>query len=426
MRIPLAAWTLVALLAPLALAEEDFIPPQPLAEAGLVKYWQLQLILEKGQRLQTVYLVDDHLYLGTEDGYVFAVHAPTGLLRWLRPITRSGYPVRRPCRAGDRVIFTTPSDMQIYDWAGGDPVARLDFRFPSGTAPVFDGKLVFVGGLDHRLYAFDLETRYVEWEIITNGAVRSTPGLQGDAVYVANDVGSIYSCVRANKAFRWQSSVSDEISADLLVTEQGVYVASRDFSLYLLDLGLGNVRWRARLSGPLYEPPVLADDLAYQYSPADGVVAIEAAGVGVADNRLRWKLPRGRTALTVHEGRAYVLTRDDTLVAVNEKDGQVKATVPACGLSLGMPAPAASTIFLAAPDGRVFCARPQGVPPLQREDLLAALEPPGTAKAAAAASQPTTRPAAKPEDALVNKQPGPPIGGKSKISREFKPVEKPE
>ena len=147
MRIRLAVWTLVALLAPLAYAQEDFIPPQPLTDAGLVKYWQLQLILEKGQRLQNVFLVDDHLYLGTEDGYVFAVHAPTGLLRWLRPITRSGYPVRRPCRAGENVIFTTPSDMQIYDWATGDPVVRQDFRFPSATGPVSDGKLVFVGGL---------------------------------------------------------------------------------------------------------------------------------------------------------------------------------------------------------------------------------------------------------------------------------------
>jgi hypothetical protein len=90
-----------------------------------------------------------------------------------------------------------------------------------------------------------------------------------------------------------------------------------------------------------------------------------------------------------------------------------------------MPAASASSIFLAAPDGRVFCARPRGVPPLQREDLLAALQPPGS-KAEAAASQPTTRPAARPGEALVTKQPGPPIGGKSKVSREYKPGEKPE
>ena len=425
MRIRLAVWTLVALLAPLAYAQEDFIPPQPLADAGLVKYWQLQLILEKGQRLQNVFLVDDHLYLGTEDGYVFAVHAPTGLLRWLRPITRSGYPVRRPCRAGENVIFTTPSDMQIYDWATGDPVVRQDFRFPSATGPVSDGKLVFVGGLDHRLYAFDVETRYVKWEVITKGAIRSTPAIQGDVVFFANDSGTVYGCARADKTFRWQTSMYDQITADLVADERGVYVASRDYSLYLLDPGFGNVRWRARFSGPLYEPPVVATDLVYQYSPADGVVAVDAGGLSVTDDRFRWKLANGRTALTVHEGRTYLLTRDDTIVAVDTKDGQVKATVPACGLTLAMPAVSASSIFLAAPDGRLFCARPRGVPPLQREDLLAALQPPG-AKAEAATSQPTTRPTARPGEALVTKQPGPPIGGKSKISREFKPGEKPE
>jgi outer membrane protein assembly factor BamB len=417
-----ALWTLLAALAPATLAQSDFIAPEPLQQAGLAKYWQLQLLLEKGQRITDVHLVDDRLYLGTQDGYVFAVHAPTGVLLWLRPITRSGYPVRRPCHVGEHVVFITPSDIQVYNRRTGDPVARQDLRFPAGTGALSDGERIFVGGLDARLYAFDVETLYMQWRAITDGPLSSNPVIQGEAIFAANDNGSVYGCNRIDKAFRWRFAAYGSITADLVVDDRGVFVASRDYSLYLLDPGFGNVRWRARFSGPLYEPPVLTPDLAYQYCPADGLVAVDAVTIGTTADRIRWKLPTGRAALTVHDGQVYVLTQEDTLLAANIKDGKVTATVPASGFTLPMPAPSTSTVFLAAPDGRIFCARPLGVPPLQKEDILEALLAPGAAKGEAlATSQPTSQPVTKPEDWLATKLPGTPIGGRSKVSREFKP-----
>jgi len=407
---------------PAALGQADFIPPGPLQDAGLVKYWQLQLILEKGQQLQTAYLVEDHLYLGTQDGYAFAVHAPTGLLRWLRPITRSGYLVRRPCHAGERTIFATPGDIQIYDRRTGDPITRRDLRFPAGTGPLSDGQRIFIGGLDWRLYALDLQTQYLDWRALTEGAMTSNPVIQGDVIFAANDHGTVDACACKDKTFRWRFSAYGPIAADLAADERGIFVASQDYSLYLLDPSYGNVRWRTRCSGPLYEAPVVTAEYVYQYCPADGVVAVDATSIGLTEERIRWKLPAGRKALTTHGGRVFILTQEDTLVAANVKDGSLTATIPACGFTLPIPAPNASTVFLAAPDGRIFCARPLGVPPLQQADLMAALRTPGAAQEEGlAASQPATQPVARAEDWLATTRPGPPTGGKSKISREYKP-----
>jgi outer membrane protein assembly factor BamB len=415
-------WLVLGVTCPRVLAQGDFLPRGPLEQAGLVKYWQLQLTLEKGQRLQNVYLVEDHLYLGTQDGYVFAVHAPTGLLRWLRPITRSGYPVRRPCHVGDHVIFVTPSDLQVYDRRTGDPVVRHDLRFPAGTGPVSDGERVFIGGVDWRLYALDLKTLYVEWRALTEGTITANPVIQGELIFTANGHGAVDACVARNKAFRWRFTAYGPITADLEADDRGIFVASQDYSLYLVDPGYGNVRWRTRFSGPLEEPPVRTAQDVYQYSRADGVCAVDATTIGASEDRILWKLPAGRKALTTHEEHVFILTQEDTLVAVNVKDGTIAATVPACGLSLPIPAPGASTVFLASPDGRLFCARPLGVPPLQQEDLLAALRPPGGAtEEGVAASHVTSQPTTRPEDWLQTRQPGPPIGGKSKISREYKP-----
>jgi outer membrane protein assembly factor BamB len=413
-------WLILAGICPAALAQSDFLPPGPLQQAGLVKYWQLQLLLEKGQRVQNAYLVEDYLYLGTQDGYVFALHAPTGLLRWLRPISRSGYPVRRPCHVGDRVIFVTPGDLQIYERRTGDPVVRHDLRFPAGTGPVTDGVRVFIGGLDWRMYAFDLKTLYIDWEALTEGAIRANPVIQGEVLFIANDQGSVDACVARNKEFRWRFTAYGPITADLVADDRGIYAASQDYSLYLLDPAFGNVRWRTRFSGPLEEPPVLTAQNVYQYCRADGLCAVDATSLARED-RILWKMPAGREALTTHEDRVFVLTQDGSLVAANAKDGTIVASVPAAGLTLAIPAPGASTVFLASPDGRIFCARPLGVPPLQEADLLAALRPPAPPEEAVTASQPASQPTTRPEDWLMTRQPGPPSGGKSKVSREYKP-----
>ncbi len=415
----ICVWTLVALSGVAAPAEEDFIAPEPLHEAGLVKFWQLQLPLAADQQLQRVYLVDEHLYLATDDGYAFAVHANTGIIRWLRPITRSGYPVWRPCHANSKVIFVTPVDVQIYERLTGEPVARRALRFPPGTGAVSDGIRFYLGGLDRRLYALDVETLYEDWKLVTDGPITSIPALFEDSVTVANDGGTVYACTRDNKAYRWHAVTHDSISADLVVhAEHGVFVASRDLSLYLLDFNHGNVRWRARLSGPLYEAPVVTSELAYQYCPADGVVAVDT-GIGV-EERVRWKLPEGRQALTVHKDTAYILTKDGTIATVRTADGVVTHRIPAPGLTLGIPAPDAATIFMAAPDGRLFCARPRGVRPLKREDLLDALRPPATEEGLPDyVRTPATRPAVDVNERLRTKRRGAPIGGRSKVSRGF-------
>lgn len=194
MRTSAAFAVLFLLTATLSATEPDYLPADALHAAGLTKFWQVPLPLERDQRLQDAYLVDDTLYLGTNDGYAFAVHAHTGVLRWLQPVTRSGYAVRRPCHVGERVVFVTPSDLQLYDRLSGDPLTRHDLRFSAGSAVVTDGKQLFIGGMDRRLYALDAATQFVDWKVLTNAAVVSTPVLRNDLIYFASDDGTVYAC----------------------------------------------------------------------------------------------------------------------------------------------------------------------------------------------------------------------------------------
>jgi outer membrane protein assembly factor BamB len=410
-------------------AAADFVSGAALGEANLVKYWQLQLPLDPGQELQRAYLVDDQVYACTTDGYVFAIHARTGALRWVQPVTQSRYVIPRPCHVGNTVVFALPPEIRVFNRTFGDPIKRVSLRFPADSPPSTDGVRVFLGGVDRRMHAFDTENYFEAWKVLTEGQVTSAAAFYGENLYFASQDGRVYACNSAEKTLAWKSATFGPITADLVATEDGVFVASRDRSLYLFDVIYGQTRWRVRFSGSLYEAPVVIGDIAYQYCPLDGVVAINVDEFD-EEKRVRWRLPNGRMTLTSDADYTYVLTRDETIAVVGR---QVAHSIPAPGLIMPMPDVTNMSIILAGVDGRIFCARPADAPYLRAEEVQASLRAGGATPGSEPSSQPVAgdREFDPAEEAirqaqevirrsLIGGKPGGPApGGRSKVTREY-------
>lgn len=398
-------------------ADEDYLPAEEL-DGSLKRYWQLQLPCDPGWILRDLYLVDDQLYAAGEDGYVYAIDAATGAIRWGKQITRSGYRVWRPCHAGDRTIFVTPASVSQYDRRYGRPLRRFDLRFPAAGPAASDGVYFYVGGLDRRFYAFHVDQDFETWKFVTAGPAPGAAAVENGALYVASEDGGVYSCT-SGRLRRWIVRTSGANSANVAVDGSGVYVASQDRSLYLFEKNTGGRRWRARLSSPLDEPPVTTPEVAYQYSKDDGVVALEV-GARADEERARWTLPEGRSLLTVHEKKAYVLSTTGEILVVDERGGAITQRILAPGFTVFAPSPANATVYVASSDGRIFCARPGAAAPLQAADVVAAITEPIKPLELAAGDEPTPEelPAA-PGEALESDLKLPPIGGKSKVTRSF-------
>ncbi|MGE0478928.1 MAG: PQQ-binding-like beta-propeller repeat protein [Phycisphaerae bacterium] len=403
-------------LAPAAAADSDFVAADALRGAGLVKHWQGQVPLDPGQTVVDAYRVDENLYVCTDDGYVFAVHANTGVIRWLRQVTTGGYRLRKPCHAGEEVIFITTASLRAYDRLTGEPLAEGDLRFPAGSGPATDGARLFLGGINERFYAFAIRDMSEIWKVAVGGPIVSTPVVWGAYLYVASEDGGVYACTTANKLAHWQTTTNAANTADLVADDNGVYVASRDHALYLYDAIDGSTKWRALLSGPLREPPAPTKEVAYQYCPDDGVAAIETA-LGKDEERIRWKLARGRALLTVDKTTAFIATRDGFVVPVAIADGKEGAAIDASAFTIPITWTADATILLVAPNGRMFSARPKDAPPVKIEDIRKALRT--SESSAAGGAAPTTQPAPAAPTGGSTAPLGPPVGGKSKVSREF-------
>ena len=97
-----------------------------------------------------------------------------------------------------------------------------------------DGKL-YVGSMDHKLYALDLEKGTKAWEFTLQGSVKSSPTIGADGtVYVgARDDYTFYGLNARDGKSNWSFTTSDDIeSSAALSTDGTLYVGSRDSFLY--------------------------------------------------------------------------------------------------------------------------------------------------------------------------------------------------
>jgi outer membrane protein assembly factor BamB len=419
---------------------EDFVAPAPLDHVGLVKFWQLQVPLDAGQSVRDVYQVDDALYVCTNNGYVFAIHADTGGVRWLRQVTRLGYRVTRPCfmpTVGEpnspdfrpaRVAFSTASELLVVNVATGDGVARKELAFPCGTPPVADKLGLYLGALNGRVVALDPVTLNETWRTAVDGPVSAELALADRTLYAATQNGALYSIDTPGRRFNWPEPAHARgyISGGLASDPNGVYVPCQDQSLYYFGRERGRTLWRSRLAAPLDEAPIIAGANAYQYDAADGLVAQDLYAP-TEDQLAQWRLERGRYVLATEPERLFVLTRDQAIAVLNRLDGKVLSTISAPGFTLGVYCPQETRLYLADANGRLFCARTKGAPLPQAQDVMRGVIPipptaaptPGTA-AAPASTQPTPPTAeAPPVDPLASPDRGRPQGGKSTISRDW-------
>ena len=163
----------------------------------------------------------------------------------------------------------------------------------------------------------------------------------------------------------------------------------------------------------------MTEQTAFQYCAADGVAAINTGTVGV-DERIRWTIPYARKALTVVEKNVYLLSSAQSVLVADLDKGTIKHTVPAPGFTLPISGTQLAALYIAAPDGRIFCAKEEGSPPLLASDVKKAMtRPEPEAESTGAEETATATAGASEQDPLASQRPGSAMGGKSKVSKEY-------
>jgi len=167
--------------------------------------------------------------------------------------------------------------------------------------PVSDGELVYLPGLDHNLYALNLQdgkevwredlgsallggpvlsedgTLYIStlagdgiafdpfakqtlWTRSTGGRIWSSPTLFDDVLYVGNDGNKIFAISAADGSILWQQDAGSPIIGGAVVWSEGVAFPKEDGNLVAWDLNGEKQLWTNSVGGKLYTTPAVVGD----------------------------------------------------------------------------------------------------------------------------------------------------------------------
>jgi outer membrane protein assembly factor BamB len=151
----------------------------------------------------------------------------------------------------------------------------------AGTA--FRDGIIYAGTRDGRVVAINSSTQSQQWNCTLNTAIYTTPIVDGDLVYVGTYSGQVLALSQLarnqtltfpqKKYGEWEwdcpieNAKSNAIVANLLVSEDTIYVSSSNGRVYSLDKEFGDLNWESNVldekHGKLWTSPAVQNDTLY-------------------------------------------------------------------------------------------------------------------------------------------------------------------
>ena len=328
-------------------------------------------------------VVENHVYLTTEDGRTLALDRLTGQPVW---VYQSGWPSSStPAVAGDTVIFAIrPGLVMALDRHTGVLRWKTDLQHPllALASPVVGRGTVYLGAGDGKLYALDAATGRQRWAFATRDWILSTVAYTGERVIVASQDSLMY-VVGADTGRRrfvyptgrgrhtgagpasqgeraYFGSSGGRVSA--MEWRHTTYPLERTILLWKSRLYLwgalktspeqkGRV-WSTRVGGDVIYPPAIAHHTVYATTLQGKVVALETAA-----GTIRWAVDLKveiTAAPTVAGDTVLVGTKDGAVVALEAHTGEALWVFKTDGPITGSPIVAGDTMYVVSHDGTLY------------------------------------------------------------------------
>lgn len=294
------------------------------------------------------------VYAGGLDSTFYALEVESGKLLWK---FRTKGSIRSTAAIDQNRIFILSRDGNLYAldknsgkvlWTfatkGEKTYSLYGYADYYTSSPVVSDGIVYFGSGDGSVYALKSETGARIWSFQTSDVVHTTPALDKDKLFVGSFDGYFYAINRLNGKLIWKfKSVGQHFfpkgefqGSPVVAPDHGlVFVGSRDFNLYALDIEKGYCHWNKRYTSwalaLTYRDQVLYagtadDDTMYAY---EGLTGKELWKTNVKFNIFG--------PAVIGPNQIYFGTQQGKLLSLDRKTGALKWTFKTDGYTAQQP-----------------------------------------------------------------------------------------
>ncbi len=352
-------WGLFLGLCPAVVLGSQVLIPEPLLkQADLQSYWQIELPLKPAEQISSLYVVDEYLYVLTNQNFFFCVQRDSGSIRSLLSIAVPGLPVLRPIQYEKKSVFLVGQEMKVFDPVIGRITKTMKLSQLSGSygSIARNNDNVYICGSDNRLYTFSAkEGIMLSMVTADNDSPIHSVIASEKTVWFATTVGNIVAMDVSNRQKLWQFNITGRMKTPLILEDDSVYASGLDTKVYKLDANKGVLVWKEPFiaGGRIREPLVLGKTCVYVFTEGTGLYAVnKETGKAV------WNLPKGRSFLMETDDQCFAYEQPGVLTRMDNLTGKEEISIDVAGIERFAANTVDSALYLADKNGRVMAAGP--------------------------------------------------------------------
>ncbi len=216
------------------------------------------------------------LYIGTSDGYLKVLDERDGHLLWE---VKLGVSICATPLIESQTAFV-PVDDVLHAVDLNDKEDKWTFQAVGALrgSPILYDDLIYVGSEDKRVYAVDKYTGDLDWSLKLDDVVATTPSVSGNTVVVGTEGGTVYGIHRNDGEELWSTDVGSPVSTAACISGSTAMVGTFGGRVHGLNIGDGELEWTypnpaEPALDPILTTPVTNSGLVY--FGADGLYCLE-------------------------------------------------------------------------------------------------------------------------------------------------------
>lgn len=325
-----------------------------LKEAELEVLWETRLPIKRGEGLERLFILGNRVYGLSDQNFMVSLNREKGNFIFSKTIAETGFPVLGLGFYNNGLFSIVGNNLVEVNPEYGTERSVKHLEFTAACPAARNKSYFYIAGTDRRVHTLRSEDKVQVFEAAAkNDSMVTSVVADENFVVFATEAGNVI-CIAPDRSKRlWQFNAADCIARPIVMDAESVFAASRDTNIYRLDAKTGKLVWKYQMGAMLEKGPQVTEEVVYQYARNEGLSAIDKES-----KKLLWQLTEGLDLLAEAEDKAYVITKDETLVVMDNKKAKKLYSVDFSGVSRYATNVGDSKIYIADKEGRIACLSP--------------------------------------------------------------------
>jgi outer membrane protein assembly factor BamB len=339
-------------------SSQRLVSPKLLEHANLKILWENNLSIKNSESLEQLFILGNSIYAISNRNYMVSLDKENGDIIFRRVVAPEGLPVSGLKLYEDELISIVGTKLIEIDPLTGNQLKTEDVGFGIACPAARNSSYFYLSGSDKRLHTLRAEDKVQIFEVAAKNDSMITSIIAHDiSVIFGTEAGNIISIMPDKPTKLWQFDAAGGLAGPIVRDGMSLFFASKDTNVYRVDMvGLPLRRqliWKYQSAGVLDREPRVTQQVVYQYVLGKGVTAIDKQS-----GQFMWSVPGGVDLLAEAKGKAYVVTKNRTLVVMNNLTSKKLYSVNFAEVTRYTANLTDSKIYIADEHGRIACLQP--------------------------------------------------------------------